>query len=131
MDYKDFMEQANKLEAQAAALRKQAEEAKAKDAAKNTAKIKEARKGVVTAMLNYFEAVNMAPDNEDAKALEELFDILFDEFEKSVKQAKQSADILDRIIKDKKEPNSKLTLKRVVDISDDEKLFNFLRKISE
>ena len=131
MDYKDFMEQANKLEAQAAALRKQAEEAKAKDAAKNTAKIKEARKGVATAMLNYFEAVNMAPNNEDAKALEELFDILFDEFEKSVKQAKQSADILDRIIKDKKEPNSKLTLKRVVDISDDEKLFNFLRKISE
>ena len=131
MDYKEFMEQANKLEAQAAALRKQAEEAKAKDAAKNTAKIKEARKGVVTAMLNYFEAVNMVPDNEDAKALEELFDILFDEFEKSVKQAKQSADILDRIIKDKKEPNSKLTLKRVIDISDDEKLFNFLRKISE
>ena len=131
MNYREFMEQANKLEAQAAALRKQAEEAKAKDAAKNTAKIKEARKGVVTAMLNYFEAVNMVPDNEDAKALEELFDILFDEFEKSVKQAKQSADILDRIIKDKKEPNSKLTLKRVIDISDDEKLFNFLRKISE
>ena len=131
MDYKEFMEQANKLEAQAAALRKQAEEAKAKDAAKNTAKIKEARKGVVTAILNYLEAVNMAPNNEDAKALEELFDIFFDEFEKSVKQAKQSADILDRIIKDMKEPNSKLTLKKVVDISDDEKLFNFLRKISE
>ena len=131
MDYKEFMEQANKLEAQAAALRKQAEEAKAKDAAKNTAKIKEARKGVVTAILNYLEAVNMAPNNEDAKALEELFDIFFDEFEKSVKQAKQSADILDRIIKDMKEPNSKLTLKRIVDISDDEKLFNFLRKISE
>ena len=34
MDYREFMEQANKLEAQAAALRKQAEEAKAKDAAK-------------------------------------------------------------------------------------------------
>ena len=130
MDYKDFMEQANKLEAQAAALRKQAEEAKAKDAAKNTAKIKEARKGVATAMLNYFEAVNMAPNNEDAKALEELFDILFDEFEKSVKQAKQSADILDLIMKDMKEADSKPTLKRVT-ISDDEKLFNFLRKISE
>ena len=130
MDYKDFMEQANKLEAQAAALRKQAEEAKAKEAEKNTAKIKEARKGVATAMLNYFEAVNMAPNNEDAKALEELFDILFDEFEKSVKQAKQSADILDRIMKDMKESNSKSTLKRI-HISDDEKLFNFLRQISE
>ena len=132
MDYKDFMEQANKLEAQAAALRKQAEEAKAKEAEKNTAKIKEARKGVITAILNYLEAVNMAPNNnEDTKALEELFDILFDEFEKSIKQAKQSADILDRIIKDKKESNSKLTLKRVHNISDDEKLFSFLRKISE
>ena len=131
MDYKEFMEQANKLEAQAAALRKQAEEAKAKDAAKNTAKIKEARKGVVTAILNYLEAVNMAPNNnEDAKAFEELFDILFDEFEKSIKQAKQSADILDRIMKDMKESNSKPTLKRV-SISDDEKLLNFLRQISE
>ena len=126
MDYKKFMEQANKLEAQAAALRKQAEEAKAKDAAK----IKEARNGVATAMLNYFKAVNMAPNNEDAKALEKLFDILFDEFEKSIKHAKQSADILDRIMKDMKESDSKLTLKRV-NISDDEKLFNFLRKISE
>ena len=132
MDYKDFMEQANKLEAQAAALRKQAEEAKAKEAEKNTAKIKEARKGVITAILNYLEAVNMAPNNnEDAKALEELFDILFDEFEKSIKQAKQSADTLDRIMKDMKESNSKLTLKRVHNISDDEKLFSFLRKISE
>lgn len=131
MDYKEFMEQANKLEAQAAALRKQAEEAKAKEAEKNTAKIKEARKGVVTAILNYLEAVNMAPNNnEDAKALEELFDIFFDEFEKSIKQAKQSADILDRIMKDMKESNSKPTLKRI-SISDDEKLFNFLRKISE
>ena len=130
MDYREFMEQANKLEAQAAALRKQAEEAKAKDAAKNTAKIKKARKGIVTAILNYLEAVNIAPNNEDAKALEEFFDIFFDEFEKSIKQAKQSADILDRIMRDIKNSNSKPTLKRV-DISDDEKLFNFLRKISE
>ena len=56
---------------------------------------------------------------------------LNDEFEKSIKQAKQSADTLDRIMKDMKEPNSKLTLKRIVNISDDEKLLNFLRKISE
>ena len=130
MDYKEFMEQANKLEAQAAALRKQAEEAKAKDAAKNATKIKEARKGIVTAILNYLEAVNIAPNNEDAKALEEFFDIFFDDFEKSIKQAKQSADILDRIIKDMTEFNPKPRLKRVK-ISDDEKLLNFLRKISE
>ena len=135
MDYREFMEQANKLEAQAAALRKQAEEAKAKnaakEAAKNTAKIKEARRRVVAATLNYLEAIDMAPDNdEDAKAFEEIFDILFDELEKSIKQAKQSADILDRIMKDMKESNSKLTLKRV-NISDDEKLLNFLRRISE
>ena len=127
MDYREFMEQANRLEAQAAALRKQAKEAKAKDAAK----IKEARKGVVTATLNYLEAIDMAPDNdEDAKAFEEIFDILFDELEKSIKQAKQSADILDRIMKDMKESNSKPILKRV-SISDDEKLLNFLRQISE
>ena len=127
MDYKEFMEQANKLEAQAAALRKQAEEAKAKDAAK----IKEARKGVVAATLNYLEAIDMAPDNdEDAKAFEGLFDILFDELEKSIKQAKQSADIFDRIMKDMKESNSRPTVKKV-NISDDEKLLNFLRKISE
>ena len=130
MDYKEFMEQANKLEAQAAALRKQAEEAKAKDAAKNTAKIKEARKEVFAAIINYLEAVDIALEEKEVKEVEELFNVLFDDLEKSIKQAKQTADIFDRIMKDMKESNSKLTLKRV-DISDDEKLLNFLRKISE
>ena len=130
MDYKEFMEQANKLEAQAAALRKQAEEAKARDAAKNTAKIKEARKEVCVATINYLKAVDVTLDEKEVKEVEELFDVLFDEFEKSIKQAKQSADILDRIMKDMKESNSKSTLKRV-NISDDEKLLNFLRRISE
>ena len=130
MDYKEFMEQANKLEAQAAALRKQAEEAKAKDAAKNTAKIKEARKEICAATINYLEAVDVTLEEKEVKALEELFNVLFDDLEKSIKQAKQSADILDRIMKDMKESNSKPTLKRI-NISDDEKLFNFLRKISE
>ena len=127
MDYREFMEQANKLEAQAAALRKQAEEAKAKDAAKNTAKIKEARKGICAATINYLEAVDVTLEKKEVEALEELFNVLFDELEKSIKQAKQSADILDRIMK---ESNSKPTLKRV-SISDDEKLLNFLRQISE
>ena len=130
MDYKEFMEQANKLEAQAAALRKQAEEAKAKDAARNTAKIKEARKEVCAATINYLEAVDVTLEEKEVEALEELFNVLFDELEKSIKQAKQRADILDRIMKDMKESNSKPTLKRV-SISDDEKLLNFLRKISE
>ena len=130
MDYKEFMEQANKLEAQAATLRKQAEEAKAKDAAKNTAKIKEARKEICAATINYLEAVDVTLEKNEVEALEELFNVLFDEFEQSIKQAKQSADILDRIMKDMKESDSKPTLKRVT-ISDDEKLFNFLRKISE
>ena len=125
MDYKEFMEQANKLEAQAAALRKQAEEAKAK--AKNTAK---ARKEICAATINYLEAIDVTLEKNEIEALEELFDVLFDDLEKSIKQAKQSADILDRIMKDIKESNSKLTLKRV-NLSDDEKLFNFLRKISE
>ena len=131
MDYREFMEQANKLEAQAAALRKQAEEAKAKDVAKNTAKIKEARKEICTATINYLEAVDVTLEEKEVEALEELFNVLFDDLEKSIKQAKQSADILDRIMKDMKESNSKLTLKRIDNISDDEKLFNFLRKISE
>ena len=126
MDYKEFMEQANKLEAQAAALRKQAKEAKAKD----TAKIKEARKEIFVALINYLEAVDVTLEEKEVKEVEELFNVLFDEFEKSIKQAKQSADILDRIMKDMKESNSKLTLKRV-NISDDEKLLNFLRQISE
>ena len=130
MDYKEFMEQANKLEAQAAALRKQAEEAKAKDAAKNTAKIKEARKEVCAAIINYLEAVDVTLEEKEVKEVEELFNILCDELEESIKQAKQSADILDRIMKDMKESNSKSTLKRV-SISDDEKLLNFLRQISE
>lgn len=130
MDYREFMEQANKLEAQAAVLRKQAEEAKAKDAAKNTAKIKEARKEICAATINYLEAVDVTLEKKEVEALEELFDVLFDELEKSIKQAKQSADILDRIMKDMKESNSKPTLKRV-SISDDEKLLNFLRQISE
>ena len=129
MDYKEFMEQANKLEAQAAALRKQAKEAKAKDAAKNTAKIKEARKEMCAATINYLEAVDVTLEEKEVEALEELFDVLFDEFEKSIKQAKQSADILDRIMRDMKESNPKPTLKRK--ISDDEKLLNFLRQISE
>ena len=126
MDYREFMEQANKLEAQAAALRKQAREAKAKD----TTKIKEARKEICAATINYLEAVDVTLEKKEVEALEELFNVLFDELEKSIKQAKQSADILDRIMEDMKESNSKPTLKRV-HISDDEKLFNFLRKISE
>ena len=126
MDYREFMEQANKLEAQAAALRKQAEEAKAKDAAK----IKEARKELFAATINYLEAVDVTLEEKEVKEVEELFNVLFDDLEKSIKQAKQSADILDRIMEDMKESNSKPTLKRV-NISDDEKLFNFLRKISE
>ena len=126
MDYKEFMEQANKLEAQAAALRKQAREAKAKDAAK----IKEARKEIFAATINYLEAVDVTLEEKEVKEVEELFNALFDELEKSIKQAKQSADILDRIIEDMKESNSKSTLKKV-DISDDEKLLNFLRAISE
>lgn len=130
MNYREFMEQANKLEAQAAALRKQAEEAKAKDAAKNTAKIKEARKEVCAATINYLKAVDITLENKEIEALEELFNVLFDELEKSIKQAKQSADILDCIMKDMKESDSKPTLKRV-NISDDEKLLNFLRQISE
>ena len=130
MDYREFMEQANKLEAQAAALRKQAEEAKAKDAAKNTAKIKEARKEVFAATINYLEAVDVTLEEKEVKEVEELFNALFDDLEKSIKQAKQTADIFDRIMKDMKESNSKPTLKRV-NLSDDEKLFNFLRKISE
>ena len=131
MDYKEFMEQANKLEAQAAALRKQAEEAKAKDAAKNTAKIKEARKKICAATINYIEAIDAPLEKKEVEEIEEIFNVLFDELEQSIKQAKQSADILDRIMKDMKESDSKLTLKRVDDISDDEKLLNFLRKISE
>ena len=130
MNYRDFMEQANKLEAQAAALRKQAEEAKAKDAAKNTAKIKEARKEVCAAIINYLEAVDVTLEEKEVKEVEELFNILFDELEESIKQAKQNADILDRIMKDMKESDSKPRLKRV-NISDDEKLLNFLRQISE
>ena len=129
MDYREFMEQANKLEAQAAALRKQAEDAKAKDAAKNAAKIKEARKEICAATINYIEAIDAPLEKKEVEEIEEIFNALFDEFEKSFKQAKQSADILDRIIEDMKESNSKSTLK--VHISDDEKLLNFLRKISE
>ena len=130
MDYKEFMEQANRLEAQAAALRKQAEEAKAKDAAKNTAKIKEARKELCAATINYLEAINMAPEEEEVEAFEELFNVLFDELEKSIEQTKKRADILDRIMNDMKESNPRPTVKKV-DISDDEKLLNFLKKISE
>ena len=130
MDYKEFMEQANKLEAQAAALRKQAKEAKAKDAAKNTAKIKEARKEICAATINYLKAVDVTLEEKEVEEVEELFNALFDELEKSIKQAKQTADILDCIMKDMKESDSKSALKRV-DISDDEKLLNFLRKISE
>ena len=130
MDYREFMEQANKLEAQAAALRKQAEEAKAKDAAKNTAKIKEARNEIFLATVNYLEAINMAPEEEEVEALEELFNVLFDELEKSIEQTKKRADILDLIMKDMKESNPRPIVKKV-DISDDEKLLNFLKKISE
>ena len=65
MDYKEIMEQANKLEAQAAALRKQAEEAKAKD----TAKIKEARAEVFAAMVNYFKENDIAPEAKEIEGL--------------------------------------------------------------
>ena len=126
MDYREIMEQANKLEAQAAALRKQAEEAKAQD----TAKIKEARAEVFAAIINYFKANDITLEAKEIEELEELFNILFEELENSVKQIKKRADILDHIIKDMKDTNSKSTVKRVK-ISDDEKLLNFLRTISE
>ena len=126
MDYREIMEQANRLEAQAAALRKQAEETKAQDAAK----IKKARAEVFAAMINYFKANNIIPEAKEIKELEEIFNILFEEFENSVKQTKKRADMLDHIMKDMKNTNSKSTVKRVK-ISDDEKLLNFLRKISE
>ena len=126
MDYREFMEQANKLEAQAAALRKQAREAKAKD----TAKIKEARKELCAATINYLEAIDITLEEKEVEEIEGIFNLLFDELEQSIKQAKQSADILDRIMKDMKESNPRPTVKKV-NISDDEKLLNFLRKISE
>ena len=129
MDYREFMEQANKLEAQAAALRKQAEEAKAKDAAKNTAKIKEARKEICAATVNYLEAIDVTLEEKEVEELEKLFNILFEDLENSVKQTKKRADMLEHIMKDMKDTNSKSTVKRVK-ISDDEKLLNFLRTIS-
>ena len=125
MDYKEFMEQANKLESQAAALRKQAEEAKAKD----TAKIKEARKEICAAIINYFKANDIIPEAKEIEELEEIFNIIFEEFENTVKQTKKRANMLDNIKKDMKDSNSKSTVKRVK-ISDDEKLLNFLRTIS-
>ena len=130
MDYREIMEQANKLEAQAAALRKQAEEAKARDAAKNTAKIKKARAEVFTAIINYFKANDITLEAKEIEELEELFNILFEELENSVKQTKKRADILDHIMKDMKDTNSKSTIKREK-ISDDEKILNFLRTIYE
>lgn len=126
MDYREIMEQANKLEAQAAALRKQAEEAKVQDAAK----IKEARAEVFAAIINYFKANDITLEAKEIEELEEIFNILFEELENSVKQTKKRADMLDHIMKDMKNTNSKSTVKRVK-ISDDEKLLNFLRAISE
>ena len=126
MDYREIMEQANRLEAQAAALRKQAEEAKAQD----SAKIKEARAEVFAAIINYFKANDIILEAKDIEELEKLFNILFEDLENSVKQTKKRADILDHIMKDMKDSNSKSTVKRVK-ISDDEKLLNFLRTISE
>ena len=129
MDYREIMEQANKLEAQAAALKKQAEEAKARDAAKNTAKIKKARAEVFAAIINYFKANDITLEAKEIEEFEELFNILFEELENSVKQTKKRADMLDHIMKDMKDTNSKSTVKRVK-ISDGEKLLNFLRAIS-
>lgn len=126
MDYREIMEQANKLETQAAALRKQAEEAKAQDAAK----IKEARAEIFAAIINYFKANDIILEAKEIEELEEIFNILFEEFENSVKQTKKRADMFDHIMKDMKNTNSKSTVKRVK-ISDDEKLLNFLRAISE
>ena len=126
MDYREIMEQANRLEAQAAALRKQAEEAKAQD----SAKIKEARAEVFAAIINYFKANDIILEAKDIEELEKLFNILFEDLENSVKQTKKRADMLDHIMKDMKDTNSKSTVKRVK-ISDDEKLLNFLRRISE
>ena len=126
MDYREIMEQANRLEAQAAALRKQAEEAKVQD----TAKIKEARAEIFAAIINYFKANDITLEAKEIEELEEIFNILFEEFENSIKQTKKRADMLDHIMKDMKNTNSKSTVKRVK-ISDDEKLLNFLRAISE
>ena len=89
---------------------------------------KEARQQVIAATLNYLEAVDMAPDDDaSAKTFEQFFNILFDELEKSIEQAKQKAVTLDLIMKNMKESSPRPTVKKA-NISDDEKLLNFLKK---
>ena len=87
--------------------------------AQTDSKVKEARQQVVAAMLNYLEAVNVPLDAEDAKALEGLAEIAFDELENSIKEAKRKADMLEKIMKDiqKEKP------------SDDEILREFFKKL--
>lgn len=95
--------------------------------AQTDSKVKEARQQVVAAMLNYLEAVNVPLDAEDAKALEGLAEIAFDELENSIKEAKRKADMLEKIMKDIQKGNAEPSRKEKP--SDDEILREFFKKL--
>ena len=95
--------------------------------AQTDSKVKEARQQVVAAMLNYLEAVNVPLDAEDAKALEGLTEIAFDELENSIKEAKRKADMLEKIMKDIQKGNAEPSRKEKP--SDDEILREFFKKL--
>jgi len=98
--------------------------------AQTDSKVKEARQQVVAAMLNYLEAVNVPLDAEDAKALEGLAEILFDELENSIKEAKRKADMLEKIMKDIQTSDNTEPKRKETKLSDDEILREFFKKLS-
>lgn len=114
MNYNEILEQANKLEAQAKALRKQAEEAKA-EAAKTSA----ARTNLVNALFAYMQT--FCPEKLDKNDAEDVVKMLDEEFEKMEKRYR----VLNSFLKGTKvNVNGK-------ELSDDEKIAAFLKVISK
>lgn len=119
MNYNEILEQANKLEAQANALREQAERAKAEAAKIDAQKVDSARTELINALLAYMQTICTKPmDRDDAEMLVQALDETFKQIEREYK-------VLDRLFKDMKvNVNGK-------ELSDDEKIAAFLKAISK
>ena len=119
MTYNEFLEQANKLEAQAKALRKQAEEAKAEAAKADAKKISAARTNLVNALFAYMQI--FFPDELDKNDAEDVVKMLDEKFEKMEKEYR----VLNSFLKGTKvNVNGK-------ELSDDEKIAAFLKVLSK
>lgn len=120
MTYNEYLEQAAKLEAQANSLREQAEKAKAAEQDQFQKELDEARAAVISAMMNYLNVMDIAPETEDEyTALEKALISSMKDLENAVTRVKNFAKNAEVRYNGKKIEN------------DDEKIKRFLEMLAE